>query len=70
MQQVIRAEFSHCTVIMVAHRLDSLLDFDVVAVLDTGRLIEVGSPRALLSSAGSAFGRMYYSAAPKKKQAI
>ncbi len=60
MQTIIRSEFKHCTIIMVAHRLDSLLDFDSVAVLDKGQLVEVGNPRALLGSPQSAFSRMYH----------
>ncbi len=58
MQEVIRTEFRHCTVITIAHRLDSLLDFDTVAVLDKGQLCEVSSPRMLLSSAGSVCAKM------------
>lgn len=59
MQAVIESEFKHCTVIMIAHRLDSLLDFDRVAVLEKGRLIEFGEPRELLGMSGGAFSRMY-----------
>ncbi|KAJ6438338.1 ABC multidrug transporter [Purpureocillium lavendulum] len=35
-QEVIRTEFKDRTIIMIAHRLDTLLDFDKVAVLDGG----------------------------------
>ena len=61
MQEVIHTEFKNCTVIMIAHRLDSLVDFDVVAVMDKGTVIEIGKPRELLASKDSAFARMYYS---------
>lgn len=44
---------------MIAHRLDSLLDFDRVAVLDRGNLIEIGEPSVLLEKEGSAFGKLY-----------
>lgn len=44
---------------MIAHRLQSLLDFDRVFVLDSGRLVEAGPPRDLLSNAGSAFKALY-----------
>ncbi|CRG84683.1 hypothetical protein PISL3812_01936 [Talaromyces islandicus] len=40
MQRVIRAEFSDCTIIAVAHRLNDLIDFDMVAVMDEGRIAE------------------------------
>lgn len=61
MQAVIRSEFSHCTIITIAHRLDSLLDFDTIAVMDKGELIEIGNPRALLGSKKTAFFKLYYS---------
>lgn len=49
MQKLIRTEFWECTIIAVAHRLDTILDFDKIAVLDAGRLVEYDSPKALLS---------------------
>jgi ABC-type multidrug transport system fused ATPase/permease subunit len=44
---------------MVAHRLDSLLDFDRVVVLDAGRVVEFDGPKALLADGNSAFSRLY-----------
>lgn len=61
MQDVIRSEFSRCTIITIAHRLDSLLDYDVVGVMDKGEIIEMGNPRALLSEKESAFSNLYHS---------
>lgn len=60
MQKIIRSEFKGCTVIMIAHRLDSLLDFDRIGVLDKGRLVEFGEPQKLLATEGSAFGKLYH----------
>jgi ATP-binding cassette subfamily C (CFTR/MRP) protein 1 len=51
-QKVIRQSFTDCTVIMVAHRIHTLLDFDQVAVLSNGQLVEVGNPQELLSKSG------------------
>lgn len=48
MQSVIREEFKHHTIITVAHRLETIMDADRVAVLDSGRLVEFGEPRELL----------------------
>ncbi|RGP79933.1 canalicular multispecific organic anion transporter 2 [Fusarium longipes] len=59
MQEVIRTEFSHCTIIMIAHRIDTLLDFDKVAVLDRGSLVEFGAPQELLADDSGAFTRLY-----------
>jgi len=61
MQRLIRKKFAHHTIIAVAHRLDTILDFDKVAVLDAGKLIEFESPYALLENQNSAFSRLYTS---------
>ncbi|KAF4981000.1 hypothetical protein FZEAL_3115 [Fusarium zealandicum] len=58
-QEVIRSEFSDCTIIMIAHRLDTLLDFDRIAVLDRGALAEYGAPQDLLADETGAFSRLY-----------
>ena len=48
MQQIIRSEFQGCTIIAIAHRLDTVLDFDKIAVLDHGELAEFDAPKILL----------------------
>lgn len=58
-QRVIRRKFPGHTIIAVAHRLDTIMDFDKVAVLDAGRLVEFDSPYSLLEMPGSAFSRLY-----------
>ncbi|KAH8805003.1 P-loop containing nucleoside triphosphate hydrolase protein [Xylogone sp. PMI_703] len=52
MERLIREEFSGYTIIAVSHRLEGLLDFDKVAVLDKGRLVDFDSPNALLARPG------------------
>ena len=59
MQEIIRQEFVGHTILMIAHRLSSLLDFDKVIVMDAGRVIEVGKPAELLERVDSAFRRLY-----------
>ena len=44
------------TIIMVAHRLLSVADFDKIAVLDDGRLAEEGSYRELMAAKGLFYG--------------
>ncbi|KAH8701351.1 P-loop containing nucleoside triphosphate hydrolase protein [Phaeosphaeriaceae sp. PMI808] len=60
-QQVIRSKFANHTIIAVAHKLDTILDFDKVALLDKGELKEFDSPYALLNQPDSAFSRLYNS---------
>ncbi|KAM0557995.1 hypothetical protein ACHAPJ_005161 [Fusarium lateritium] len=47
-RQVVQEEFEGCTVIAIAHRLGAVVDFDRVAVMGGGRVIEWDNPRALL----------------------
>ncbi|KAH9846462.1 P-loop containing nucleoside triphosphate hydrolase protein [Lenzites betulinus] len=57
-QGTIRAAFSDCTVVTVAHRIRTIADYDQVVVLDSGRILEVGAPAVLLENEGSAFARL------------
>ncbi|KAJ5157304.1 P-loop containing nucleoside triphosphate hydrolase protein [Penicillium canariense] len=59
MQEVIRTHFKDQTIIAIAHKLDSILDYDKVAFMDHGRIVEFDSPKALLSREGSAFKSMF-----------
>ncbi|KAK9783102.1 putative Multidrug resistance-associated protein [Seiridium cardinale] len=58
-QRIIREGFPGRTIIMIAHRLESLVEFDTVMVLDSGRLIEIGPPRSLLNDPSSSFSALY-----------
>ncbi|KAJ5797953.1 uncharacterized protein N7503_007249 [Penicillium pulvis] len=58
MQQVIRQDFSGCTIVAVAHQAHTLLDFDQIAVIDDGKVVEYDTPAALLGTAGSLFSRL------------
>ncbi|KAI9371210.1 P-loop containing nucleoside triphosphate hydrolase protein [Aspergillus egyptiacus] len=60
MQRVIREKFSTHTILTVAHKLDSILDYDKVIVLEQGRITEVGVPYDLLAEEGSQFRKLYY----------
>jgi len=62
MQRIIREKFSTHTIIAVAHKLDSILDYDKVALLHEGRIVEFDSPYELLSQPKSAFYKLYFSA--------
>ena len=55
MQRLVREEFRDHTVITVAHRLDTIMDSDLVMVLEAGRLIEAGTPEDLRGNQGGAF---------------
>jgi ATP-binding cassette subfamily C (CFTR/MRP) protein 1 len=43
----------------VAHKLDTILDFDKVVVMNRGQLVEYGRPHKLLERQGSWFKSLY-----------
>ncbi|XP_017108721.1 multidrug resistance-associated protein 1 isoform X5 [Drosophila bipectinata] len=57
-QKTIRTEFKECTVLTIAHRLNTILDSDKVIVLDKGQITEFASPTELLDNPKSAFYSM------------
>lgn len=55
MQKVIRESFADCTIIAVAHRLQTIVDFDRIVVMQSGRIVEQGKPEELLAKANAYF---------------
>jgi len=51
-QKTIRDEFKDCTVFTIAHRLNTVIDYDRILVLDKGKVVEFDSPQKLLQSKG------------------
>ncbi|KAF4272377.1 hypothetical protein CNMCM8812_008753 [Aspergillus fumigatus] len=57
------SSMKHYTIIAVRHRLEMIVDFDRVVVMDRGEVVEVGNPAALKERAGSRFGQLVAAAA-------
>jgi ABC-type multidrug transport system fused ATPase/permease subunit len=47
-QRVIREKFQDTTIITVAHRLNTVADYDKIFVMAAGKIVETGSPWELL----------------------
>ncbi|KAK7487177.1 hypothetical protein BaRGS_00021529 [Batillaria attramentaria] len=57
-QNTIRSAFSTSTVITIAHRLNTIMDYDRILVMDAGEVVEYAPPQELLADEKSAFYSM------------
>ena len=57
-QATIRKEFKDCTVLTIAHRLNTIMDYDKIMVLDKGLIAEYDSPDQLMENSNSIFHSM------------
>ncbi|XP_014216262.1 multidrug resistance-associated protein 4-like [Copidosoma floridanum] len=57
-QRTIRTKFAKCTVLTVAHRLNTIMDSDKVLVMDKGRLVEYDHPHVLLQNEYGPFSQL------------
>lgn len=51
-QETIRNRFADCTVITIAHRLNTVMDSDKVLVVDAGKVVEFDHPFELIQKGG------------------
>jgi ABC-type multidrug transport system fused ATPase/permease subunit len=51
-QQVMRTEFRHATVLTIAHRINTISDCDFILGLSNGRVLEFDDPASLLAKGG------------------
>lgn len=56
--EMILSKFKDTTVIIIAHRLENIVDCDRIMVLDQGRVVEFDKPSALLNKRGSYFSEL------------
>lgn len=57
-QKTIRTKFVDCTVLTVAHRLNTIMDSDKVLVMDAGTMVEFDHPHNLLQNPNGVFSKM------------
>ena len=61
----IKTTFTDCTVLTVAHRLNTIIDMDKVLVLDKGRIVEFEEPYILLRNDSGTFYSMVKQTGPQ-----
>lgn len=54
-QNTVRNKFQMCTVLTIAHRLNTLINADKVLVMDAGMMMEFDHPHILLKNKNSFF---------------
>uniref|UniRef100_A0A6V2H2N6 ABC transporter domain-containing protein n=4 Tax=Ditylum brightwellii TaxID=49249 RepID=A0A6V2H2N6_9STRA len=57
-QRMLRTRFKNITLLTIAHRLHTIMDYDVILVMDAGKAVEFGPPSELLEQSGSLFAEL------------
>ena len=57
-QKTIRDEFGSSTILTIAHRLRTIIDYDKILVMDAGKVVEYDNPYVLISNQDSLFYSM------------
>lgn len=68
-QKMLRTRFRETTLLTIAHRLHTIMDYDYVLVMDAGRAVEFGSPSELLQKAGI-FAELVDATGPEGSKAL
>ena len=58
-QQTLRSVFHDCTILTIAHRLHTIIDYDWIMVLDQGRVVEFDTPAELIQKEGGIFQSLW-----------
>jgi ABC-type multidrug transport system fused ATPase/permease subunit len=57
-QKTIASEFKDCTILCIAHRLNTILNYDRILVMDQGQIVEFDSPKKLFMNKNGVFRTM------------
>ncbi|KAL2889593.1 ATP-binding cassette transporter abc4 [Ceratocystis lukuohia] len=71
-QEVLRAELcgSNRTMVTIAHRLRTIIDYDTIVVMGAGRVLESGSPKELYQAEGQFYDMVQHSGEKEDLEAI
>ncbi|KAM3143255.1 hypothetical protein pb186bvf_004587 [Paramecium bursaria] len=66
-QETIKKSFKNCTVITIAHRINTILHCDKILMIDKGQLLEYGDTQELLEDEESHFYQIYQESLKQKQ---
>lgn len=69
-QQTIRTRFKDATMLVIAHRLNTVVDLDSVFVIDQGELAEHGHAHLLMSDPNSKFSKLVRETGEENKRLL
>ncbi|XP_052826959.1 ATP-binding cassette sub-family C member 5 [Octopus bimaculoides] len=58
-QNTIKQCFTNCTIMIIAHRLNTIVECDKVIIMDNGKVVEEGIPNELLQKSNSKFYKLW-----------
>ncbi|OMJ65547.1 hypothetical protein SteCoe_38017 [Stentor coeruleus] len=67
-QEKVKEKFNECTLLIIAHRLRTVIDSDRILVVDKGRCGQYGTPKEIYVEEGSMFKAMIISTGPEESQ--
>jgi len=69
-QKMLRTRFPKTTLLTIAHRLNTIMDYDCVLVMDAGKASEFDAPAKLLENSGGIFSLLVDATGPESSKAL
>jgi ABC-type multidrug transport system fused ATPase/permease subunit len=69
-QKMLRTRFPHTTLLTIAHRLNTIMDYDCVLVMDSGRAAEFDAPAKLLEKEEGIFSQLVDATGSESSRAL
>ena len=69
-QKMLRARFQGTTLLTIAHRLHTVIDYDVILTMDNGKVAEFGTPAELLEKEDGLFAGLVDSTGRESSSAL
>ena len=67
-QETVKNKFNECTLLIIAHRIRTIIESDRIIVIDAGVCKEYGRPQNLFNENNSLFKNMIYHTGPEESE--